>query len=66
MTRSYFRQTFESFKVAKWRLTSNLAVQAQMDCCVLESEIHALECMPTEAQKKLSEFILFVLFSPTD
>ena len=47
----------ESFKVAKWRLTSNLAVQAQMDCCVLESEIHALECMPTEAQKKLSEFI---------
>ena len=36
----------ENFKVAKWRLASNLAVQAQMDCCVLESEIHALECMP--------------------
>ena len=39
----------ENFKVAKWRLASNLAVQAQMDCCVLESEIHALECMPTAA-----------------
>jgi hypothetical protein len=38
----------ENFKVAKWRLASNLAVQAQMDCCVLESEIHALEWMPAE------------------
>jgi hypothetical protein len=46
-----------NFKVAKWRLASNLAVQAQMDCCVLESEIHALECMPAEGQKKLPEFI---------
>ena len=47
----------ENLKVAKWRLTSNLAVHAQMDCCVLESEIHALECMPAEGRKKLSEFI---------
>ena len=46
-----------NFKAAKWRLASSLAVQAQMDCCVLESEIHALERMPAEGRKKLSEFI---------
>jgi len=49
-----------NFKVAKWRLASNLAVPAQMDCCVLESEIHALACMPAEGQKSCQNSSLFV------
>jgi hypothetical protein len=36
----------KNFKVAKWRLTSSLAVHAQMDSCALESELHALERVP--------------------
>ena len=46
-----------NFKAAKWRLASSLAVQAQMDCCVLESEIHALERKPAQGRYELSEFI---------
>jgi hypothetical protein len=40
----------KNFKAAKWRLTSSLAVQAQMDSCTLESELHALECVPAEGR----------------
>jgi len=46
-----------NFKAAKWRLASSLAVQAQMDCCVMESEIHALERKPAQGRYELSEFI---------
>ncbi|TKS62099.1 MAG: hypothetical protein EWM73_02807 [Nitrospira sp.] len=42
---------------AKWRLASSLAVQAQTDCCVLESELHAMERVPAEDQGKPAEFI---------
>ena len=28
-----------------------------MDCCALESEIHALRCMPVDGRQELSEFI---------
>ena len=45
------------FKVSRWRFASSLAVQGRMDCCALESEIHALERMPAEDLQKLSEFI---------
>jgi hypothetical protein len=47
----------KNFKVAKWRLTSDLAVKAQMDCCTLESELHALERVPAEGRDKPAQFI---------
>ena len=47
----------ESVMAAKWRLASSLAVQAQTDCCVLESELHAIERVPAEDQGKPAEFI---------
>ena len=47
----------ENFKVAKWRLASDLAVQAQMDCCTLESELHALERVPAGGWNKPAQFI---------
>jgi len=47
----------ENFKVAKWRLAFNVATQAQIDCCALESEIHALSRMPVASRQELSEFI---------
>jgi predicted RecB family nuclease len=47
----------KNFKAAKWRLAFSLAVQAQMDSCVLESELHALERVPTEGRGKPAQFI---------
>ena len=47
----------ENVMAAKWRLASSLAVQAQTDCCVLESELHAMERVPAEDQGKPAEFI---------
>jgi hypothetical protein len=47
----------ENFKGAKWRLASSLAVQAPMDSCVLESELHAVERVPAEGRGKLAQFI---------
>ena len=47
----------KNFKAAKWRLASSLAVQAQMDSCALESELHALERVPAEGRAKPTQFI---------
>ena len=47
----------KNFKAAKWRLASSLAVEAQMDSCVLESELHALERVPAEGRGKPAQFI---------
>ena len=44
-------------KAEKWRLASGLAVQAQMDSCVLESNLHAVERMPAEGRGKPAQFI---------
>jgi hypothetical protein len=38
-------------------LASKLAVQAPMDSCVLESELHAVERVPAEGRGKLAQFI---------
>ena len=38
-------------------VVSNLAVQAQMDSCALESELHALERVPAEGRGKPAQFI---------
>src|SRR3990172_248435 len=40
----------ETVKVAKWRLASSLAVQAKMDSCALESELHAVDRLPAEGR----------------
>jgi CRISPR/Cas system-associated exonuclease Cas4 (RecB family) len=34
--------SLENLKSAKWRLATGTAVQARMNSCVLESEIHAI------------------------
>jgi predicted RecB family nuclease len=47
----------ENAKSAKWRLASGLAVQAQMNFCVLESELHAVERVPAEGRGKPAQFI---------
>ena len=47
----------ENVKAAKWRLASSLAVQGQMDSCVLESDLHAVERMPAEGRGKPTQFI---------
>jgi hypothetical protein len=44
----------ENVKDAKWRLASGLAVRAQMDSYVLESELHAVERVPAEGRGKPS------------
>jgi hypothetical protein len=45
-----------SVKVAKWKVATSLAVQAQMDSCVLESELHAVERLPAEGRGKQAQF----------
>jgi predicted RecB family nuclease len=46
-----------SLSAAKWRLASSLVVKAQMDSCALESELHALECVPGQGRAKPTQFI---------
>ena len=47
----------ENLKGARWRLASSLAVRAQMDFGVLESELHAVERVPAEGRSKPAQFI---------
>jgi hypothetical protein len=53
----------KDLKAAKWRLASSLAVQAQMDSCALESELHALERVPAEGRAKPTQFIPILSWS---
>jgi hypothetical protein len=47
----------KNLKAAKWRLASGLMVQAQMESCALESELHALERLPVEDRAKPTQWI---------
>ena len=47
----------DNLKTAKWRLAASLVVQAQMNSCVLSSEIHTVECLPSEDRNKPTQFI---------
>jgi predicted RecB family nuclease len=47
----------ENVKAATWRLASSLAVQAEMDSCTLESELHAVERVPSGGRGKAAQFI---------
>ena len=40
----------EDLKAAKWYLAANLAAHARMNSCVLESEVHAVERVPSEGR----------------
>jgi hypothetical protein len=46
----------KNFKDAKWRLAFSLTVQTQMDCCALQSELHALERVPAHGRDKPAQF----------
>lgn len=47
----------ENLKAAQWRLASSLTVQAQADSWIAESELHAVERMPSEGRGKAAQFI---------
>src|SRR6266581_3864303 len=47
----------ENLKAAKWRLAANVVVQVQMNSCVLESKIHALERVPSEGRGRPAQLI---------
>ncbi len=47
----------ENLKAAKWCLAASLVVKAQMNSCVLESEIHAVERVPSEGRGRPTQFI---------
>ena len=47
----------KNLKTAKWRLASSLAVWAQMDSDVLESELHAVERVSSEGRGQHVQFI---------
>lgn len=47
----------ENLKAAKWRLISSRTVRAQMDSCVLESCLHAVERVPSKGRGKPAQFI---------
>jgi predicted RecB family nuclease len=48
----------KNFKAARWRFSSSLAVWAQMDFGILESELHAVERVSSEGRGKRAQFIL--------
>jgi predicted RecB family nuclease len=47
----------ENLKAATWRLATNLAAHAQMNSCVLESEVHAVERAPSKGRGRPPQFI---------
>ena len=47
----------QNLKSVKWRLTTSLRVQSQLDSCTVESEVHAVERVPSAGQGKPSQFI---------
>ena len=47
----------ENLKAAQWHLAANLSVRAQMKTGVLESEVHAVERVPSEGRGRSAQFI---------
>lgn len=47
----------ENVKTAKWRLATGFAAQAQMDSCVVASEVHAIERIPSAGRGQAAQFI---------
>src|SRR5216683_4588081 len=44
-------------KSGKWHLAAGMVVQVQMNSCVLQSELHAVERTPFESQGRPTQFI---------
>lgn len=57
ITESALSPPVENLKADKWGLASSLVVQAQMNSCVIESNIHAMEKGHSESQGKLTKLI---------
>src|ERR1039458_3864714 len=47
----------QDLKAAKWLLATGCAVEAQLDYCLLETQIHAVERIPTTGPGKPAQFI---------
>ena len=47
----------ENLKSAKWQLATNVAMQIQMNSCAVESNLHAIERVPSEGRGKAARFI---------
>jgi predicted RecB family nuclease len=47
----------ENVKRAQWRLATSLAINAQMDSFVLETELHAIERVPANGRKRSTQLI---------
>jgi predicted RecB family nuclease len=47
----------ENLKAAKWRLAANLAASARMSTCILESEVHAVECARCNGRGRRPQFV---------
>jgi len=49
--------TAGDLKTAKWRLASSVSLQAQMESSALETELHAIERVPSEGRGRPAQFI---------
>ena len=47
----------ENLKAAQWHLAANLSVRAQIKPGVIESEVHAVERLPSEGRGRQAQFI---------
>ena len=47
----------EGMKTGKWRLATKLVAQAQSDSWIVESELHAVERVPSPGREKAAQFI---------
>jgi predicted RecB family nuclease len=47
----------ENLKSAKWRMATNVVVQAQEDSCSLESSLHAVERIPSAGRGQPAQFV---------
>ena len=52
-----FSPSIAYIKLAKWKLAFGLVVQASIDSCVMEAELHAVERVPAEGRGKPAQFI---------
>ena len=49
--------TAENLKIVKWRLAAGIVAQAEMNSCVLETKIDAVERIPAEGRGRPTQFI---------
>ena len=52
-----FSPSIGNLQAAEWLVASSVTVQAQTDCCGVESELHAIEHVPSTGDSNRAEFI---------